>query len=213
MGGARYPKRYPSEGKRCLGVVQGGKAKRLSRYGSGVYITGGDGTRTHDLRIANATLSQLSYAPVWGFYTRSRGIEQVGAGDVTVLADRQRHTGSRMTVQINEPRTSVLGAYVQGTREERAPWLVRYIRRAAERFHLDVAVGEGDIRLIDAAGKGYGQATLHEAAFIIDFARRRRAGVYGWLELGHACLVWQRYFLFKRLPRFRRLRYDASLRS
>ncbi len=27
------------------------------------YGTGGDGTRTHDLRIANATLSQLSYAP------------------------------------------------------------------------------------------------------------------------------------------------------
>ena len=29
--------------------------------------TGGEGIRTLDLRIANATLSQLSYAPISGF--------------------------------------------------------------------------------------------------------------------------------------------------
>lgn len=29
------------------------------------FVGGGDGSRTHGLRVANATLSQLSYAPVF----------------------------------------------------------------------------------------------------------------------------------------------------
>ena len=53
--------------------------------------TGGDGTRTHDLRIANATLSQLSYAP--GFspsYTCSSGRGQArDAASGGVQADRR----------------------------------------------------------------------------------------------------------------------------
>jgi hypothetical protein len=34
----------------------------------GLGVIGDDGTRTHDLRIANATLSQLSYVPAFSRY-------------------------------------------------------------------------------------------------------------------------------------------------
>ena len=39
------------------------KRKKSRRKFSGLTNGGADGDRTHDLRIANATLSQLSYGP------------------------------------------------------------------------------------------------------------------------------------------------------
>ena len=40
-----------------------GRDSKGRSQSSGLYIGGGEGDRTLDLRIANATLSQLSYSP------------------------------------------------------------------------------------------------------------------------------------------------------
>ena len=41
-------------------------ARRAGIHHTLAYVTGDEGTRTLDLRIANATLSQLSYVPTIG---------------------------------------------------------------------------------------------------------------------------------------------------
>ncbi len=42
----------------------------------GIQNSGADGIRTHDLRIANATLSQLSYGPVLCHHTENSAFEK-----------------------------------------------------------------------------------------------------------------------------------------
>ena len=41
-----------------------GPVQAATRRDRAAYESGGDGSRTHDLSIANAALSQLSYTPV-----------------------------------------------------------------------------------------------------------------------------------------------------
>ena len=49
-----------------------------------IFRYGPDGIRTHDLCVANAALSQLSYKPVNGvYYTTARGLCQWVWGKIT----------------------------------------------------------------------------------------------------------------------------------
>ena len=52
---------------------QESEARKAARMGGGFDVFGGaDGDRTHDLSIANAALSQLSYGPTRGGYYLER---------------------------------------------------------------------------------------------------------------------------------------------
>jgi hypothetical protein len=64
---------------------------RLLRHAAGV-IGGADGDRTHDLRIANATLSQLSYRPT---LTRLHGSSRKAANGSVACGGCQDLTAGR----------------------------------------------------------------------------------------------------------------------
>src|SRR5690606_12585631 len=80
--------------------------KPAARAGFSLSIGGADGDRTHDLRIANATLSQLSYRPV----------ESSAPGRASVGAESLRGCGSyRINVDSAKPSGSRRGSFRRGS--------------------------------------------------------------------------------------------------
>ncbi len=70
----------------------------------------------------------------------------------------------------------IIGATVDGTPESWRPKLREYIDRSVNRWQLNVQVGDDDIDLIPAAGRGYALSSGDELKFITGFAGT--TGVY-----------------------------------